>query len=195
MQHSLWAREWRKQQPARSLDDATPMPPDPDKVVEQMQVSIASSTKRRRAAKQRHPAHNAEAGWGGAVDTADPTAADQAGVSGRNDAPADSGQIADYQPLRVWLQGRIDDIGDNDSARAALVHLWPRDIPTLRSSDAHTFEQLCIIEGLCDDIEKSHSLGFPTARPGSREDDAAIARVVQMFPGTTISNDQGATKP
>lgn len=94
--------------------------------------------------------------------------------------------------IRAWLQGRIDDIGTQSAdARAALAFEWRElNVPTLNASTAHTPEQLDAIEALLDRIECRYSIGFPVAKPTEPHDDT-VARVVSLFPGTVILNEQG----
>lgn len=67
--------------------------------------------------------------------------------------------------VRTWLQARIEVIGAHDAARAMLQLQWPPDLPTLRSTDQHTSDQLAAIEHLLDSIERANNLGFPEPRP------------------------------
>ena len=65
------------------------------------------------------------------------------------------GEILGASPeaARSALQGRIDSIGQSPAARADLVAVWPRDLPTLKSSPGHTPDQLAAIAALLDDVE------------------------------------------
>jgi hypothetical protein len=78
--------------------------------------------------------------------------------SGGDDQPADL-------TVRQWLQERIEVIGQHPEARMRLQAGWPVGVPTLRSSDAHTPDQLEVIERLLGGIEREHDLSFPPARP------------------------------
>jgi hypothetical protein len=92
--------------------------------------------------------------------------------------------------LLPWLQNRIDCIGQHPSARADLGSVWPTDLPTLRAFTAHTPEQLAVIERLLDGVEKRHQLPFPPERPDREA--AAVAQVVDLFPGTTTTQPKGS---
>lgn len=75
-------------------------------------------------------------------------------------------------PMRDRLQQRIDTVGEfSPEARTALATLWPADLPTLKTSDAHTHEQLHDIEQLLDRIEAEHRLPFadPNTLTSSRK--------------------------
>lgn len=93
--------------------------------------------------------------------------------------------------LRAWLQQRVDTIGAHPTARETLGHRWAAlGVPSLRSSTAHTTEQLAAIEALCDDIEARYSFPFGPSRP--RADTAPRAdwvtrRLREVFPGTTTN--------
>jgi hypothetical protein len=97
--------------------------------------------------------------------------------------------IVEYQPsqsLRAWLQHRIDVIGStSEPAKNALLNCWPTDLPPLTRFGDHTAEQLFRMDELLADIEKAHSVSFPTPRPGPPTHDEAVANVVNLFPGTT----------
>jgi hypothetical protein len=73
--------------------------------------------------------------------------------------------IGDPPPLRAWLQERINVIGQNEAAAAMLRSHWPTDVPTLKSSDAHTPEQIAAIELVLDGVERAFDLGFPEQKP------------------------------
>ena len=91
--------------------------------------------------------------------------------------------------LRGWLQLRVNAIGENQGARQHLIRAWPPDLPTLRSSQDHTRDQLAVIAQLLDDIEGQWELPFPPpAPPEVQEEDEA--RILRMFPGTTTNNNQ-----
>jgi hypothetical protein len=67
---------------------------------------------------------------------------------------------------RAWLQRRIDTIGRySDLARADLARSWPDGVATLRASTAHTSDELAAIEGVCDDVERRHSMPFGPSDP------------------------------
>ena len=86
--------------------------------------------------------------------------------------------------LRMWLQGRIDTIGQHKAARADLMASWPRDVPALRSSPGPVADALRRIEQVLTEVEKRHAITFPPPRPG-----AAVGKVLDMFPGATITNN------
>ena len=86
--------------------------------------------------------------------------------------------------LRDWLQGRINVIGEHPEARVDLGSRWPADMPTLRASQAHTPHQLELIEGLLDGVERRWEIRFPPPKP----EEQAVAKVLDMFPGSTITN-------
>jgi hypothetical protein len=90
---------------------------------------------------------------------------------------------------RGWLQQRIDVIGAHEQARVQLQQLWPEGCPTLRRSTEHTAEQLEAVERTLDVVEKAHRLPFPQERPGPGPNDAAVAQVIEMFPGTEVIDD------
>lgn len=69
------------------------------------------------------------------------------------------------QSVRDWLQVRIDAIGQHEQAKVMLRDHWPANLPTLRSSDEHTTEQLVSIETLLDAVERANDLGFPLPKP------------------------------
>ena len=85
--------------------------------------------------------------------------------------------LGPVEVTRTWLQDRINEIGKAPQARAALGKAWPEDMPTLHHSDAHTSDQLAVIERLLDDIEARYEIPFGPANP-------AVARVVDLFPGS-----------
>jgi hypothetical protein len=184
-EHSLWAREWRKQKPQRSLLDMTPIetPPDGDlaPVLEASTAGVLQQEKRKRKARTRHPAEG--------VVLADPVGE----ASPHTDSEVAGSIDAYHDERRAWLQTRIDTIGQHPTARMALANCWPKDIPTLRASDAHTSEELAVIRHLLDDIEKVHSVSFAPREPGAREEAQATARVVKLFPDATIINEEGTT--
>jgi hypothetical protein len=155
---SMAARDWRKVSPVQPFAPGVPPQPGPGG---DYTAILEASVERARAER---------------------ATADQAGVGGRGD---DSVTIDAYRSsVRAWLQHRIDVIGHTSpEARMDIVHRWPTDLPTLRQSDAHTSEHLDVIERLLDDIERAWGVSFPSAKP-KHPDDEAIARVVQMFPGT-----------
>jgi hypothetical protein len=98
---------------------------------------------------------------------------------------------ADYDELRAWLQGRIDVCGAHVAARRDLATHWPRDLPPLRAG-GHSDEQLAVIEQLCDDVEKRHSLPFgPTdPRHAGRTADHWLERLHAVFPASTTTKEQ-----
>jgi hypothetical protein len=67
--------------------------------------------------------------------------------------------------LRGWLQDRINVAGRHQHARADLGSSWPHDLPTLRSSEAHTEDQYRAIEQILDGVEKRWEIAFPPPRP------------------------------
>jgi hypothetical protein len=88
-------------------------------------------------------------------------------VAEGTDLPSATGDYAVVAAgnVRAWLQERIEVIGQHPEARVRLQAGWPAGVPTLRSSDAHTPDQLEVIERLLDGIEREHDLSFPPARP------------------------------
>jgi hypothetical protein len=91
--------------------------------------------------------------------------------------------------LRAWLQQRIDTIGAHATARESLAHRWAAlGVPSLRSSTAHTAEELAAIEALCDDIEARFSFPFGPSRPGTDRVPEAewLQRLLGTFPGSTV---------
>jgi hypothetical protein len=98
--------------------------------------------------------------------------------------------------IREWLQGRIDTAGRTERhdpaakfcrcARCDLQRRWPDGCPPLRSSDAHTDEQLLAIEAVLDHVETTHSLPFPAERPGREKPKSWLAQILDIFPNTTI---------
>jgi hypothetical protein len=106
--------------------------------------------------------------------------------------PEPEPEIDVYQATRDWLQDRVNVIGDNPKARAWLMENWPQDLPTLRAFDAHTPEQIDLIDKLLAEAEKRYDLPFGPSRPQAEPPvDGDIARVVSLFPGSTLTNDNG----
>lgn len=109
-------------------------------------------------------------------------------------SPATTPTAADPTPttaeLRAWLQQRVDTIGAHATARETLAHRWAAlGVPSLRSSTAHTTEELAAIEALCDDIETRYSFPFGPSRPGDGHvtEAAWLQRLLGVFPGTTTT--------
>jgi hypothetical protein len=88
---------------------------------------------------------------------------------------------SEVNPLRAWLSERIEAIGLHAEARITLGEHWPSDLPTLRSSPAHSPEQLAVIEKLCDDVERAYRMDFPGERPG-----------LDLFPNPTITKESAS---
>jgi hypothetical protein len=113
-------------------------------------------------------------------------------------AEAEPAPVVDvYQATRDWLQDRVNVIGDNPKARAWLMENWPQDLPTLRAFDAHTPEQIDLIDKLLAEAEKRYDLPFGPSRPQAEPpEDDDIARVVSLFPGSSLTtNDNGKDTP
>ena len=89
-------------------------------------------------------------------------------------------------PHRAWLQSRIDVIGQNSQARTAIQRLWPEGVPPLKASSGHTSEQLVVIEKVLDDVERRYEIPFPPPSP-------AVAKVINLFPGSSINQPSGDT--
>lgn len=100
--------------------------------------------------------------------------------------------------LREWLQQRVDTIGAHATARETLAHRWGAlGVPSLRSSTAHTAEELAAIEALCDDIEARYGLPFGPSRPGDGHVTEAgwLSRLLGEFPGTTTTSTTEEQSP
>ena len=84
--------------------------------------------------------------------------------------------------LREWLQGRINVIGEHPEARVDLAERWGRlGLPTLRSSDAHTLDELAAIEKLLVIVEGKFQMPFPDqSRPVPPTQDDEDARIVVL---------------
>jgi hypothetical protein len=110
------------------------------------------------------------------------------------DEPAVNGSTEYAPDIRAWLQERIDTIGTwhDVAARADLGRSWPQDMPTLRSSMAHTSEQLDQIEAVVDGVETRHSLPFGPTKPGSvhPQERRVERRLLATFPGSTITTKE-----
>jgi len=92
-------------------------------------------------------------------------------------------------PVRVWLQQRIDIIGRHSpQAKGDLGRLWPPDMPTLKSADTHTKRQLADIEEVLDIVEARHEMPFGAPRPDRGLDDRVERRVLATFPGSTVES-------
>jgi hypothetical protein len=96
------------------------------------------------------------------------------------------------EATRTWLQDRINAIGAHAPAKKDLGQRWAESgIPTLRSFAGHSFGQLAAIETLLDDVEARWEMPFPPHRkPGD-----PVARVVSLFPGSTITNTPTDKEP
>jgi hypothetical protein len=162
-QHSMWARDWRRARPAERFvrGDMTGT----------LQRALDATAARDRGVGSGSTSQSQP-------EPAPPVQHEQEMLD-----------VYQRDAIRTWLQHRIDTIGqENAQARAALVHAWPVDVPSLRASTEHTPEQLDAIERVVDDIEKRYTISFPTKRPDVH--DEAVARVITMFPGTTIINER-----
>jgi hypothetical protein len=91
---------------------------------------------------------------------------------------------AELVAVRGWLAERIALIGTHHEARADLGLSWPADMPTLKSSNDHTAEQLAVIERLIADVERRNKITFPRPRPG--HDDDPVGLVLRAFPHSTV---------
>lgn len=198
-EHSLWTRNWRNTAPARKLTDNTPIEVGDGDMAPALEASVA--TTKARKARKNPQCDNCEARHCMQCTGGDCTCKHRKQQAPVIDLPepepdplvedslVPEQEIDVYQTrlaVRLWLQGRIDDIGKNEKARAALVTLWPVDMPTLRAAHEHDDEQLQQIESILDVIEKDHSLGFPVAKPVIYVDhDATVAKVVDLFAGST----------
>jgi hypothetical protein len=88
--------------------------------------------------------------------------------------------------VRAWLQARVDVCGRHEAARAHVVAAWPPGVPTLRRSEAHTTDELALIERVLDDVEARHSIPFGPSRPGGPRPEGWLAALLGAFPSTTI---------
>lgn len=87
--------------------------------------------------------------------------------------------------LREWLAARITVVARSPKARAALQALWAPDMPFLHNSDAHTPEQLAVIEGWLDAVDVTHLLEPFPPRPTT----TPVGRVFHMFPHSTVMHE------
>jgi hypothetical protein len=62
-------------------------------------------------------------------------------------------------------------------------------VATLRASTAHTGDELAAIEGVCDDVEKRHSMPFGPSDPrrAGYTPTQWVERLTGQFPGTIIN--------
>jgi hypothetical protein len=161
-EHSMWTRGWRK----------TPVssPLVPDDLTVALEASLAAVTpKLPSATDDTHPVPVVEAT--AHVPVVAPVAP--------NESPR--------AELRAWFAERIVAIGAHPQARQDLARMWPN-VPTLKASTDHTDEQLAEIGQVLDLVEDLHSLPFNPPKPEAV--DAAVARVVAMFPNTNIHQEQ-----
>jgi hypothetical protein len=165
---SMWTRGWRKAKPQREWPG--PVPTSADNLLPALEASLAAAAARHPSAVPLPPQEP-------------PPAPEAASVP---EAPSEAPGAAEM-PLREWLQGRINAIGEHPQARSTLGRDWPQDIPTLRRSEAHSAEDLAVIEQLCDAVERRWQLTFPPPRPGSEQ---AMGRLLDLFPGSSIHPDQ-----
>jgi hypothetical protein len=110
----------------------------------------------------------------------------EASLEARGIDPDEAERRLRIRGTRGWLQQRIDNIGAfSSAARSQLARAWPSDLPTLRSSDEHTRQQLAEIEKILDLVEAANQMPFPGPQQATTEDEA-VAAVVDLFPGSTI---------
>jgi hypothetical protein len=94
--------------------------------------------------------------------------------------------------LRAWLQSRIDTIGAAGAEpRRALINEWPEGVASLQSSTEHTPEQLTLIEGVLDVVERRHRIVFPEPRPTADP----LGLVLHIFPNSTDVTPDAGTDP
>lgn len=67
--------------------------------------------------------------------------------------------VADEE-LREYVENRVRELIDGGYG-GELARAWPDAIPTLKSSDEHTEQQLDLILTACSEIEARHTLPFP----------------------------------
>lgn len=90
--------------------------------------------------------------------------------------------------LRAWLQDRIDAVGRHSPAAATdLSRAWPAGVAALRTSDAHSDDELAAITAALDQVETDHSVPFGPSRPGrSGAERGWLSALLDAFPNTTI---------
>jgi hypothetical protein len=154
--HSMWVRNWRNLQVAQPLA-GLPTAQESDDLVPLLEASLT------------------------AVSASPETEV----IDVYQDEDSPQARAASYiDEVRRWLAGRITQISHYHAAATDLRGSWPGDLPTLRSSEDHTPEQLAVIEQLLDGVERRHRLPFPPDRP--KTDD--MGTLLYMFPGSIITN-------
>jgi hypothetical protein len=154
-EHSMWARGWRTRKLSVPFDpQVNPFAPsEPDDLVPALEASVQAAATPLTVVPDPKP-----------------------------QPPKPQPVVTtDYQPLRDWLQGRIDVIGAHSpQARTELSQRWPVGVPTLRANPDHTVAQLGAIEEVLDAVERSLQIPFPPPRPGQ----VTVARLLQLFPNS-----------
>jgi len=167
-EHSMWARGWRNT--ASSI--AVPLEPA-DSLVTQLQASL--------------DAVQATVEIGGQVMTEQQydaaryplLAGDPGPVKPRKGEPAPAPvSEADPELLRSVLQQRVGAIGAHPAARRDLMACWPPGMPSVRQAQPAQFQA---ISAVLDGVEKRCSIPFPDN----------LALVLELFPGTTIIQEEG----
>jgi len=95
----------------------------------------------------------------------------------KGDPAPDPGPAPDPEVLRSVLQQRVDAIGAHPAARQDLMAYWPAEMPSVRQAQPAQFQA---ISAVLDGVEKRCSIPFPDN----------LALVLELFPGTTIINEE-----
>ena len=67
---------------------------------------------------------------------------------------------------RTWMSGRLAEIV-NQGQKQALLQAWPAGVPKLASGEEITDAQAQLIEQMCEEVEREHTLSFPAPKPKS----------------------------
>jgi hypothetical protein len=102
------------------------------------------------------------------------------------------------EAVRVWLQGRINVCAAHSASCAKdLVASWPAGVAPLPSSDAHSEDELELLEHVLDGVEARHTVPFGPSKPGtptgSDRDGWLLRSLGRAFPGSTTHNTGGSS--
>lgn len=67
---------------------------------------------------------------------------------------------------RTWMRGRLGEIVAQGQ-KQALLQAWPAGVPKLASGEEITDAQAQLIEQMCEEVEREHTLSFPAPKPKS----------------------------